>query len=119
SAPDPVAPRHSPPRAATARPLLGCHLISGSTEDGTTLFGTQTLNLGPYARMPLMARDGLLLLAAGTLCAGLLCAVPAAAQDGPASITVTLAVQTALQQGREALLHGNSAQAVQVLEAQL
>ncbi len=67
-----------------------------------------------------MARDGLFApVCAAALFAGLCLAAAAPAQDRDAPITVTLAVQTALQQGREALLRGNTAQAVQVLESQL
>src|SRR5262245_27854118 len=72
-----------------------------------------------------MARDGL----SPRRCAGLLCAAlslailpfagaaPPEERDNP--ITSTLAVQTALQQGREQLLRGNAQTAVYTLEAQL
>jgi tetratricopeptide (TPR) repeat protein len=75
--------------------------------------------------MLIMARDGL----SAFLCAGLLCATlsvailpsasaaPPEERDNP--ITSTLAVQTALQQGREQLLRGNTQTAVSTLEAQL
>jgi hypothetical protein len=73
-----------------------------------------------------MARDGLF----APVCAGLLAvalpllspplpATGAAPEERDSSITGTLAVQTALQQGREHLLHGNAQAAVYVLEAQL
>jgi tetratricopeptide (TPR) repeat protein len=65
--------------------------------------------------MLLMAKVGLSALA----CAGLLLTSVALAQDREPSITVTLAVQTALQQGRTHLLRGNHALAVQALESQL
>jgi hypothetical protein len=69
-----------------------------------------------------MARDGLSPLARAVFAAALfaLCG-PAAAQndDRQNSIATTLAVQTALQQGREHLLRGNSQAAVYVLEGQL
>jgi tetratricopeptide (TPR) repeat protein len=75
--------------------------------------------------MLIMARDGL----SAFLCAGLLCAIlsvailtsaaaaPPEERDNP--ITSTLAVQTALQQGREQLLRGNAQTAVNTLETQL
>src|SRR5262249_57431946 len=75
--------------------------------------------------MPIMARDGLSpLLHAGLLCATLSPAIlpsataaPPEERDNP--IASTLAVQTALQQGREQLLRGNAQTAVYTLEAQL
>ncbi|MBV9125754.1 MAG: hypothetical protein JO112_20585 [Planctomycetes bacterium] len=68
-----------------------------------------------------MALDGLLALA----CAGaVLAAEPAPvptlpADDHESAIATTLAVQTALQQGRDALLQHNNKAAVEVLEGQL
>jgi tetratricopeptide (TPR) repeat protein len=64
-----------------------------------------------------MARDGLFLRAGACCAALLLLSIPAAAQER--DIAVTLAVQTALQQGRTALRNGQNAQAVEALEAQL
>src|SRR5262245_7924723 len=73
--------------------------------------------------MLLMAKEGLLpLLGAGVLGVALsLCAVPrsAAGDDPNAALTSTLAVQTALQQGRDLLLRGNYQAAVHILEGQL
>src|SRR5262245_29449464 len=70
-----------------------------------------------------MAKEGLFpFLCAGVLSAALsLSGVPrAAAGDDPNSgIATTLAVQTALQQGRDLLLRGNHQAAVHVLEGQL
>src|SRR5437764_613114 len=69
-----------------------------------------------------MARDGLLAL----LCAGCVIAAaprglipPALGEERNGAIAATLAVQTALQQGREQLLQGNPRAAVYVLESQL
>jgi hypothetical protein len=67
-----------------------------------------------------MARDGLSALACALSFFTLTVTpapVPAADRDPP--IANTLAVQTALQQGRDYLLHGNPRSAVAVLEAQL
>lgn len=67
-----------------------------------------------------MARDGLSPFACA-LAALALALAPAAlpAQDRAPPITSTLAVQTALQQGRDYLLRGNPNAAVNVLESQL
>src|SRR5437879_11549537 len=67
-----------------------------------------------------MAKEGLL----AWLCAGLVLmagqfVADAGAADNAASVTTALSVQTALQQGREQLLHGNPRGAVYVLESQL
>lgn len=69
-----------------------------------------------------MAMDGLLAL----VCAGALAtagptpaAPPAAGDNRDSSVTTTLAVQTAMQQGREHLLHGEYRAAVVALENQL
>jgi hypothetical protein len=73
-----------------------------------------------------MARDGLSALAGAGVLAGslsLLCPLltpaPAAGEERETPIATTLAVQTALQQGRDHLLRGNPQAAVYVLESQL
>jgi hypothetical protein len=69
-----------------------------------------------------MAMEGLLaLVCAGSLLAADPTGVPAAAgpEDRDGTITTALAVQTAMQQGREYLLHDNPKGAVEVLERQL
>lgn len=64
-----------------------------------------------------MATEGLLVL----VCAGTLLAGPpaTAADDREAGLAVTLAVQTAMQQGRECLLRNDPRGAVEALEGQL
>jgi hypothetical protein len=67
-----------------------------------------------------MATEGLFAL----LCAGALLGAEApsprvAADDRDSALATTLAVQTAMQQGRDLLLHNNPAQAAEVLEGQL
>jgi hypothetical protein len=70
--------------------------------------------------MLLMARDGLSALACALPVLSLLLApAPLTAQERDPQIATTLAVQTALQQGREYLLHGKPQAAVTVLEGQL
>jgi hypothetical protein len=73
-----------------------------------------------------MARDGLSALAGAGVLAGavsllwpLLSPTPAPGEERETPIAATLAVQTALQQGREHLLRGNAQAAVYVLESQL
>jgi hypothetical protein len=72
-----------------------------------------------------MARDGLFAPARAGLLAVALSVLPlvlapgAAGEERESPIASTLAVQTALQQGRDSLLRGNAQAAVQVLEAQL
>jgi len=67
-----------------------------------------------------MAKEGLL----ASLCAGCLLLAGqfvgiAVAADDAGNVTTALSVQTALQQGRDQLLHGNPRGAVYVLESQL
>jgi len=64
-----------------------------------------------------MAKDGLV----GAICAlAIICSGPVLAQPpGADPVAVTLAVQTALQQGRDFLRRGDARAAVQALEAQL
>jgi hypothetical protein len=67
-----------------------------------------------------MAKEGLWVLA----CAGLLAVAPAGAISSPAddrdsTVATTLAVQTAMQQGRDYLLQNNPRAAVDALERQL
>jgi hypothetical protein len=59
-----------------------------------------------------MAMEGLLVLA----CAGVCLAAP---EDRPSNVNAVLAVQTALQQSRDYLLHHKTRDAVEVLERQL
>jgi hypothetical protein len=67
-----------------------------------------------------MARDGLSALACAVPILSLLLPIgPAAAEDRDPPIATTLAVQTALRQGRDHLLRGNPRAAVAVLESQL
>jgi hypothetical protein len=66
-----------------------------------------------------MAQEGLSALACAVPTFLMLFAPAAAAEERDPSISTTLAVQTALQQGREHLLHGNPQAAVYVLEGQL
>ena len=68
-----------------------------------------------------MAKDGRLLsLCAGALVlAGLIALRPANAGDRDSAVATTLAVQTAMQQGRDHLVHGDAKSAVYVLEGQL
>jgi hypothetical protein len=73
-----------------------------------------------------MARDGLSALVGAGVLAGavsvlspLLTPSPALGEERETPIATTLAVQTALQQGREHLLRGNHQAAVAVLESQL
>jgi hypothetical protein len=66
-----------------------------------------------------MARDGLSALACAVPALLLLFAPALAAEDRDPPISTTLAVQTALQQGRDYLLRGNPQAAVTVLETQL
>ena len=73
-----------------------------------------------------MARDGLSALAGAGVFAGavslflpLLTPAPAPGEERDTPIAATLAVQTALQQGRDHLLRGNAQAAVYVLESQL
>src|SRR5437588_11135011 len=67
-----------------------------------------------------MAKEGLF----AWVCAGLVLTAGqlvgnAVAAEEPANVTTALSVQTALQQGRDQLLHGNPRGAVYVLESQL
>jgi hypothetical protein len=68
-----------------------------------------------------MAMEGLFALVCATAlgAGGVASATPTATEDRDASVSTALAVQTALQQGRDYLLHNNPRAAVQVLENEL
>ena len=70
-----------------------------------------------------MAMEGLLALACASMVVAANPAVSLPTAPGPdaaaGSITATLAVQTAMQQGREYLLHNNAKAAIDTLERQL